>query len=112
VKLDLSLDPFLEVPPQPRTLRVESDWVAPYLAARLQNDVTERLRHETILGLGSFGVGDAPDLSWQVTSLFSYAIAEHFLLTAGSRAQGSRDADLDLTFHGPILGFGLRFGGR
>ena len=111
VKLKVSRDPFLEVPPQQRTLRPADDWVAPYLAARLLNDFTPRLRHETLLGLGAFGVGDAVNLSWQVTSTFSYAISEHWFLTAGYRALGFRDDDLDMTFHGPILGGGFRFGG-
>jgi hypothetical protein len=111
VRLKLSRDPFLEVPPQERTLEPADNWVAPYLAARFQNDFTPRLRHETLLALGAFGAGDAPNLSWQATSLFSYAITEHWLLTAGYRALGFRDDDLDMTFHGPILGGGFRFGG-
>lgn len=111
-RLKVSREPILEpLPPEQRTLRFEDDWVAPYLAARLLNDFTSRLRHETLLGLGAFGVGDAANLSWQVTSLFSYALSEHWLLTAGYRALGFRRDDLDMTFHGPILGAGFRFGG-
>jgi hypothetical protein len=113
VDLDLSREPFLGfLPPQEREIREELDWVAPYLAARVLNDFTPRLRHETLLGLGSFGVGDeAPNLSWQVTSLFSYAITEHWHLTAGYHALGARDEDLHLTSHGPILGGAFRFAG-
>jgi hypothetical protein len=111
VRLKLSRDPGLIIPAQQRTLEPADDWVAPYLAARLLNDFTPRLRHETLLGLGAFGAGDAPNLTWQVTSLFSYAISEHWFLTAGYRALGFRDDDLDMTFHGPMLGGGFRFGG-
>jgi hypothetical protein len=111
VRLKVSRDPGDLIPALQRTLRPTDDWVAPYLAARLLNDFTPRLRHETLLGLGAFGVGDAPDLGWQVTSFFSYAVSEHWLLTAGYRALGFRDDDLDMTFHGPILGAGFRFGG-
>ena len=107
--LELSRDPLLEIPPQERMLRTEADWVAPYLGFRLHNDFTDRLRHETLLGIGGFGVGEAPRVSWQVTSLFSYAVSEHVLLTGGYRALAARDRDLDLTFHGPIVGVGLRF---
>lgn len=113
LELDLSREPiFGFVPPQERELRPTENWVAPYLAARFQNDFTPRLRHETLLGLGGFSAGDAPDLSWQVTSLFSYAITEHWLVTLGYRALGFRDQNVDTTFHGPILGAGFRFGGR
>jgi len=111
-ELGLSREPILNpVPPQDREIRVKADWVAPYLAARLQNDFTSRLRHETLLGLGGFGAGDAPNLAWQVTSLFSYAISEHWFLTAGYRALGARDENLHLTLHGPIVGGAFRFGG-
>jgi len=111
VRLKVSRDPGFVIPAQQRTLRPADDWVAPYLAARLLNDFTPRLRHETLLGLGAFGAGDAPNLAWQVKSLFSYAISEHWFLTAGYRALGFRDDDLDMTFHGPMLGGGFRFGG-
>ncbi len=111
VRLKVSRDPGSVIPALQRTLRPTDDWVAPYLAARLLNDFTPRLRHETLLGLGAFGVGDAPNLAWQVKSLFSYAISEHWRLTAGYRALGFRDDNLDMTFHGPMLGGAFHFGG-
>lgn len=83
VELDLERDPLGQIPPQERSLHRNTDAVAPYLAFRFHNDFTARLRHETLLGLGGFGVGDAPNLSWQVTSLFSYMLSEHWLLTGG-----------------------------
>src|SRR5262245_36570521 len=112
VRLKLSREPFLGfVPPEQRTLRPSTNWVAPYVAVRLLNDFTPRLRLETLLGLGAFGVGDAPNLGWQVTSQLQYALSEHWFLTAGGRALGIRDNNLDVTFYGPMLGGGFRFGG-
>lgn len=111
LRLKLSRDPFLEVPQQNRKLTPGSDWVAPYLGFRFTNDFTDHLRHETLLGVGAFGVGDAPHVSWQVTSLFSYAVSEHVALSAGYRGLGMRDPNLKITFHGPIIGLAFRFSG-
>ena len=112
VRLKLSREPFLGfLPPEQRTLRPTDSWVAPYLAARLINDFTPRLRWETLLGLGAFGAGDAPNLSWQVTSHLSYALTEHWFLSVGGRGLGFRDDNIDMTFYGPMLGGGFRFGG-
>lgn len=112
IRLKVSREPFFGfLPPEQRTLRPTTDWVAPYVAVRLLNDFTPRLRLETLLGLGAFGVGDAPNLGWQVTSWLSYALSEHWFLSAGGRALGFRDDHLNLTFYGPMLGGGFRFGG-
>jgi hypothetical protein len=108
-ELDLHRTPLIPIPPQERHLQVSDHFVAPYLAARFTNDFTPRLRHETLLGLGSFGAGEAPNLSWQVTSLFSYRFTDRWLISLGYRALGIRDDDLHLTVHGPILGLGFRF---
>jgi hypothetical protein len=109
VQLDLSRDPLGQIPPQARSIDAEKSFVAPYLAARFTNDFTPRLRHETLLGLGGFGAGNAPNLSWQATSLFSYRFTDHWLISAGYRALGSRRTNVHTTFHGPILGLGYRF---
>jgi hypothetical protein len=109
VELDLKRDALGQVPPQERSLAKDHDAVAPYLAARFRNDFTARFAHELLLGIGGFGVGDAPHAAWQVTSLFSYALSEHWRLRGGYRALGQRYPDLHTTFHGPILGVALHF---
>jgi opacity protein-like surface antigen len=111
VRLKVSRDPGGVFPPGGRTINLDNDWVAPYLGFRFTNDFTDHLRHETLLGVGAFGVGDAPNVSWQVTSLFSYAVSEHVALSAGYRALGFRDPNLKATFHGPIIGLAFRFSG-
>lgn len=109
LELDLSRDPLLEIPPQERNVDDEEDWLAPYLALRFHNDFTNRFRMEMLIGVGGFGAGDAPDVMWQVTPLFGYAITEHVFLNAGYRALGRHDSDVDLIFHGPIMGATFRF---
>ena len=108
-ELDLHRNPLLPIPPQERHIQASDDWVAPFLAARFTNDFTPRLRHETLLGLGGFGAGEAPNLSWQATSLFSYRFTDHWLISLGYRAQGLRDSNFHTTIHGPMLGLGFRF---
>jgi opacity protein-like surface antigen len=109
LELDLHRNPILPIPPQERHIQVSDHFVAPYLATRFVNDFTERIRHETLLGLGGFGAGEAPNLTWQVTSLLSYRFTDRWLISAGYRALGLRNDDFHVTFHGPILGLGYRF---
>jgi hypothetical protein len=111
VRLKVSRDPGGVFPPGGRTIKGDNDWVAPYLGFRFTNDFTDHLRHETLLGVGAFGVGDAPNVSWQVTSQFAYAVSEHVALTLGYRALGFRDPDVKTTFHGPMIGAAFRFSG-
>jgi opacity protein-like surface antigen len=111
VRLKVSRDPGMVIPAQSRTVKAEQDWVAPYLGFRFTNDFTDHLRHETLLGVGAFGVGDAPNVSWQVSSQFAYAVSEHVALTLGYRALGFRDPDVKSTFHGPMVGAAFRFSG-
>ena len=109
VELDLSRDPLLEVPPQQRHLDRDTDWVGPVIATDLQNDFTDRLRWSNRLAVGGFGAGNAPNLSWQVTSTLDYRVWGPVLLKAGFRAMGSHDPNLDLIFYGPLMGVGVRF---
>ena len=111
VRLKLSRDPGMIIPAASRTVKSDEDWVAPYLGFRFTNDFTDHLRHETLLGVGAFGVGDAPHVSWQVTSQLAYAVSEHVALTAGYRALGFRNPNVKSTFHGPMIGVSFRVAG-
>jgi len=110
-RLKVSRDPGAIIPAQSRTFKSDESWVAPYLGFRFRNDFTEDFRFETLLGIGGFGIGDAPRVSWQVSPLLSYAVSEHVALTAGYRALGFRNPDVRATFHGPIVGVAFRFSG-
>ena len=108
-ELDLHRNPVLPIPPQERHLQVSDHFVAPQLATRFTNDFTDRIRHETLLALGGFGAGEAPNLTWQATSTLSYRFTERWMIGLGYRALGLRESDFHVTFHGPILGLGYRF---
>lgn len=108
-KLDLARDPGAVVPAQRRTIRERDDWAAPFLALRIRNDFTDRLESETFVGVGSFGAGDAPDVSWQAYSLLAFAVTDHVRLTAGYRGQGLEKRRIELNLHGPVLGASLRY---
>lgn len=110
-RLKLSRDPGAIIPAQSRTVKTDESWVAPYLGFRFTNDFTDHFRFETLLGVGGFGIGDAPRVSWQVSPLLSYAVSEHVALTAGYRALGFRNPDVKATFHGPMVGVAFRFSG-
>jgi hypothetical protein len=55
-----------------------------------------------------FGVGAAPKIAWQLTTLLSY----RFMESVGHRlldVEGAGDFEPELLLQGPILGFGYRF---
>lgn len=97
------------LPPRERRLETSNDWFAPAVGLRLQNDFTSRIRLETLATAGGFGVGEAPDLSWQVTTLLSFRFTDHWLVSAGHRVYAADDDDLDVRLHGAMLGVGYRF---
>ena len=109
LELDLHRNPILPIPPQERHIQFSDHFVGPFLGAHFANDFTERIRHETLLGLGGFGAGEAPNLTWQATSTLSYRFTDRWLISAGYRALGLRDDNHHATFHGPIIGLGFRF---
>lgn len=110
-RVKVSRDPGAIIPAQSRTVNASEDWVAPYLGFRFTNDFTESFGNETLLGVGSFGVGDAPHVSWQTTSQLYYRVSDMVALHAGFRAQGFRNPDVRATFYGPIVGASFRFSG-
>ena len=110
-RLKVSRDPGMIIPAQSRTVKDEEGWVAPYLGFRFTNDFTDHFGNETLLGIGSFGVGDAPRVSWQATSQLYYRLSEMVALHAGFRAQGFRNPSVRATFYGPVIGASFRFSG-
>lgn len=80
-----------------------------WLAMRVRNDFTDRVEHETLVGAGVGGVGDAPDVGWQVTSGFSYAVLANVRMSAGYRALGAGSENLERTMHGPMPGSSRHF---
>jgi len=100
------------LPGRQRHFGDSNDWLAPAVGLRFQNDFTERLRFETLGVASGFGVGDAPDVSWQLTTLLSYRFTDHWLASIGHRlitAESSGGFEPELRMHGPIVGIGYRF---
>jgi hypothetical protein len=105
----VSLGPFTG---RSRNFGHSDDWVAPAVGLRFQNDLTERLRLETLAVASGFGVGAAPEISWQLTTLLSYRFTDHWLVSVGHRlldVEGGGDFEPELLLQGPVLGVGYRF---
>ncbi len=108
--LELDLDPVGPVLPNlDRDFGTSESWFAPVVGLRIHNDFTERVRLETLASIGGFGVGDAPDLSWQLTTLLSYRFTDHWLISVGHRLFAADDDAYDMQLHGGMLGVGYRF---
>jgi hypothetical protein len=108
--VDLDLKPVGPFPGRQRNFGSTNQWVAPAVGLRFVNDFTPRWRLETLGAVGGFGVGDAADLSWQLTTLLSYRFTDHWLVSVGHRlidVEGNEGNDLRM--HGAILGVGYRF---
>jgi len=109
-ELELELDPVApNLPDRERNLDTSESWFAPVVGLRIHNDFTERVRLETLASVGGFGVGSAPDLSWQLTTLLSYRFTDHWLVSVGHRLFAAEDDDFDVRMHGAVLGIGYRF---
>lgn len=107
--LDLSRDPGAIIPAQEVNVGSEEDWAAPYVAMRIRNDFTDRLEHEIFVGVGGLGAGEAPDVSWQATTLVSYQLTTHVRGLLGYRALGAEKDRVQIINHGPMLGLAYRY---
>lgn len=109
VDLEIERSRILPLPDRERELGGSQDWFAPAVGLRVHNDFTPRIRLETLGVVGGFGVGNAPDLSWQLTTLLSYRFTDHWLVSVGHRLIAADDDDYDLRMHGAMIGIGYRF---
>jgi len=89
-------------------------WIEPFIGARTQIDVTEWLFVRVRGDVGGFGAGS--DFAWQAVGLVGISFelfGADAAVFGGYRAlsQDYEDGDFewDVTAHGPLLGFGLRF---
>lgn len=108
--IELDLDPVGPIlSDRDRKFDTSESWFAPVVGLRIHNDFTERVRLETLASVGGFGVGSAPDLSWQLTTLLSYRFTDHWLVSVGHRLFAAEDDAYDVRMHGAVLGVGYRF---
>jgi len=104
--LDVSVGPFLDVDES-------RDFWAPVIGGRLTYALSETWVLSLAGDAGGFGVGDAADLSWGLTGIVGYRLDDRTTLAFGYRFYdiefSDRDLDLDLQFHGPVVGLAFRF---
>jgi hypothetical protein len=105
VSTDLSIGPFWDS-------AGDSDFVSPIIGGRVQWAFTERWVGSLKGDVGGFDVQGA-DLYWDATAALGYRFNKHMTLEMGYRVYdwdcGEGRRDLDLIFHGPIVGLVFRF---
>lgn len=86
------------------------NWIDPVVGARVTYDATDRMSLSLRGDVGGFGLGS--DLTWGVTALSSYRIAERWHMYAGYRVldinYSNGDRGMDAQMAGPILGLQYR----
>jgi hypothetical protein len=91
----------------------DSDFVSPIIGGRVEWAFNERWGGSLKGEVGGFGVGQGADLYWGATAAVGYRFSEHTTFEIGYRLHdwnyGEGRRDLDLMFHGPIVGLVFRF---
>jgi hypothetical protein len=90
------------------------DIIDPFVGLRFRTYLTDKVLLSLRGDIGGFGISDSTsDVTWQAIGLFGYDISERSTIFAGYRGLGidydEDDIGLDLSFHGPIIGFAYRF---
>lgn len=93
---------------------VGKDWVDPFVGARVNVSLIEKV-HLTVRGdLGGFGVGS--DVAWGASGVVGYDFTSLISAWLGYRAVGvdyqgdsTGEVSYDLVMHGPLTGVGFRF---
>lgn len=109
----------IEIDPENRPANQrDRDWIDPIIGLRTNVDIAEDWALLAWGDVGGFGVSS--DLTWSVTAVLGYDFRIFEMpatVYGGYRAigydysdgQGSDKVTWDVTLHGPILGFSLRF---
>lgn len=98
-------------------LRGDDTWIDPILGGRVRADLTPRWIGEIGADFGGFGA--ASDFTWNVLGQVGYRLTPRWTAELGFRALGVDFRNgagaafflADLTYWGPVLGIGYRFGG-
>jgi len=89
------------------------DYVSPVIGGSVTWQLSEKWVVNVKGDVGGFGVGEAADLAWGGTAVLGYHLTESATVAFGYRYYDidftNRDLDLDLQFHGPIVGVAFRF---
>jgi len=90
-----------------------TQWVDPFLGARLNADITEKLLFNIRGDVGGFGVGS--DFSWNALAVFGYRFTNSITGLLGYRAlyvdykAGTSSIRYNMTIHGPTVGLSFSF---
>jgi opacity protein-like surface antigen len=88
-------------------------WIDPLFGARIKADLTDRIYLHLNGNVGGFDWGSASKLSWEALSTVGMRFKEHWAVEAGYKGIGEErdkgDLQVDLIFHGPIMGVSYRF---
>jgi opacity protein-like surface antigen len=88
-------------------------WIDPVVGVRLSYELRPHVSLLLVSDVSGFGIGSASDLTWNAALTLDYRLSERWTLRAGYRGLNlDRDAglDLDLSYHGPIVGVAYTFG--
>lgn len=93
----------------------KESWWDPMLGLRYGYQFSDQWKMQLRGDIGGFGVGS--DFAWQTIALIDYQPWEYVSLTAGYRAldlkyssgEGIEKFEYNVTIHGPIIGFTLRW---
>lgn len=94
-----------------RVVEDTTSWFDPIVGFRVSANVTDRISLSLLGDIGGWGIGTASDLTWQGMIGGSYALGEHWSLTAAYRAIGiNRDPPVTRSIlYGPQFGAVYRF---
>lgn len=92
-----------------------TDWLDPFIGARLKVDLIDRLSVSVRGDIGGFGMGS--HFTWNMAAILAYQVSQRTSLAAGYRlldidysdGKGSNTFQYDVQMRGPVLGFTLRF---
>jgi hypothetical protein len=94
----------------PTDLDGTDDFVSPVVGGRFQTLLHEKWVLSIKADFAGFGVGEAPDLTWGATSIIGYRLSERTTLGFGYRYYDVRVSDdLDVVYHGPMVGVAWQF---
>ncbi len=94
----------------------DRDLLDPVAGIRFRSCLADRFQVSVRADIGGFDISDnTSKLSWQAIGLLGYDLSKNITFLAGYRAINldyeKNGDELDLTFHGPVVGLTILFGG-
>lgn len=101
----------------PLKVTMTKQWVDPLVGTRVLWQFAPQWTLGTEGTVGGFGIGDASDLTWNIVSGIQYQLSSKHAFFAGYRAlrierssgSGANKLEINVTMHGPLLGWRITF---